>query len=78
MNNYDLRIKNIENKLVSIENKLNYIIDKIDNNVIRSCNNMDNHIGFIEKVYNIVKYPLYFIVKKINLLGGLEKKNIEL
>ena len=78
MNTYDLKIKNIENKLVSIENKLNYIIDKIDNNVIRSCNNMDNHIGFIEKVYNIVKYPLYFIVNKINLLAGLEKKNIEL
>tara|TARA_B100000401_G_scaffold298995_1_gene205218 strand:+ start:2297 stop:2533 length:237 start_codon:yes stop_codon:yes gene_type:complete len=78
MNDYDLKIKDIENRLVSIESKLDYVIDKIDNNVIKSCNNMNNHIGFIEKVYNVVKYPLFFIVNKINLLSSFEKKNIHL
>tara|TARA_Y100000741_G_C18244773_1_gene555064 strand:- start:1775 stop:2014 length:240 start_codon:yes stop_codon:yes gene_type:complete len=79
MNDYDLKkIKNIEDKLVCIENKVDYIIMKLDNNIIKSCNNMDKHIGFIEKVYDIVKYPLFFIINKINVLSTFEKKNIEL
>ena len=78
MNDYDLKMKNIEDRLVSIESKLDYLINKIDNTVIKSCNNMDNHIGFIEKVYNVVKYPLFFLVNKINSLSSFQKKNIDL
>ena len=78
MNNIDnidnTRLLNIENKLISIENKLDYIINKIDSKVVKSCDNIDRHITFIEKVYDIVKYPLFFIINKINMISNIKKK----
>ena len=63
------KIDGIQNKIDGIENKIDYILECINNKISKSCTKMDNHITFIEKVYDIIKYPLFFIVDKINLLS---------
>ena len=63
----------IENKLITIENKvaclettLDKILSLLENNVSKNCEKMENHIDFIETVYDNVKHPLQFICNKLN------------
>ena len=72
MNEYEERLINLEKKIDIIENKLDYVINRLDNKVVKSCDNMNKHISFIENVYEIVKYPLFFVINKINLLTNLK------
>ena len=52
------KLEEIEIRLHSIEN----IVVQLRS----STNNMDRHITFVEKVYDVVKYPLFFILDRIN------------
>ena len=51
------KLQDIEDRMQSIENILG--------NINTSTNNMDRHITFVEHVYDIVKYPLFFILDRI-------------
>lgn len=63
-------------KLNKIEEKLEIIQNDI-NDIKKSSNNMDNHISFIETVYENVKSPFYYIMNKITLIETTETKQIE-
>ena len=62
-NDNNSQLNAIIQQLQITDNKLNELkvhIDHIDtklNIVNSSCKNMDQHIGFVENIYDIVKYP---------------------
>jgi len=66
MNNNEIleEIKKISVRLDKIENDISYLKNGTDN--------MNNHISFIENVYETVKYPFYSIINKFS-----DKKTIE-
>lgn len=53
----DTRLIAIDTRLIAIENDLKSIKS--------SSNNMDEHISFIENVYDTIKNPFYYIINKI-------------
>jgi hypothetical protein len=65
MNSNETEIE-INERLNIIENKLDTILDLLKNDIDTKCSKMSNHIEFIEKIYENMKYPLEFICNKIN------------
>ena len=61
--------------------KLELILKKIEVIEIKlgiveeNCNNMGNHIDFINTVYNTMRTPLDFIIKRVSIING--NKHIE-
>lgn len=55
-------LKDIQQQMNVIESK----IDALSINVEQDCQQMKNHINFIESTYNIVRTPLNYITNKIN------------
>lgn len=56
----------LKNKIESIERKVDLILFKMDENIIKSCDKMENHINFVNGVYTTVKVPLNYISNKIH------------
>ena len=52
------RLDRIEKTLIKLEELLNPIIE--------SSHNMNNHIDFIENIYDRIKYPFHFIMNQIS------------
>ena len=57
MDNISNKLDDIIKRLEAIENKLNIIND--------STSHMDNHIQFVENVYDKIKQPLAYAANKI-------------
>jgi hypothetical protein len=70
-------MENIEKRLNILEKKLDLIINILNNDVKENCEKMGGHINFVEKVYDNVKNPLYYICNKINYITNGEKKELE-
>jgi len=51
---FEIRLQNIEKLLSEIDEKL----DKLN----KSCSNMDEHINFVESVYDTMKKPFSYIL----------------
>ena len=66
-----VQLKNITERLDRIESDVMYLK--------KSSKNMDNHISFIESVYDTVKYPFYYIMNKVHRINDLpiKQKHIE-
>ena len=68
--------RRIEDKLEDMETKLSLLEKKLDgfeiklDKILSSSSNMDNHINFIDSVYDNVKYPLNFMVNKVNTIAN--------
>lgn len=71
----DSKFDLILSKLEKIENEIDQIKTDIDQ-IKRQTQNMDNHIEFINGVYDKVESPLNFITDKFNSLiyGAPEPK----
>ena len=54
----------IMNKLEDIEGRLSKI-EKVSECIQHSTANMDRHISFVEIIYDTIKFPLGYIVDKI-------------
>lgn len=63
----NLEIQELHDKLDRIERLLN-------TEILDNCNKMSTHIDFIEKIYEYVKYPLFYISEKMRYLTS--KQNI--
>ena len=64
-------IANLKNQVERIEEKLDAILQKMDNNIIKNCDKMGDHIDFVNNVYDTVKVPLFYISNKVqNMIGG--------
>jgi hypothetical protein len=57
----ETKLETIETKLETIETKLETILN-ILNNVQKDCSKMNEHIDFVDTIYNIVKSPLGFLI----------------
>ena len=73
--NISLKIYTLEEKIDSLDSQINQLNTKIDtilelltNEVKPSCNKMNDHINFIEKVYDTIKSPMEIICNKVNYL----------
>lgn len=51
----------IRDTLARIESRMDSVDARISN-VELSCTNMDNHISFIEHVYNAIKYRFWWLL----------------
>ena len=58
-------LESTNDKIDKMERKLNNLDEKIDGEVLNECKKMGSHIDFVEEVYDNVKHPLGYIVKKI-------------
>lgn len=69
----------LSNRIQNMEQKLDIILQKLDNNIIKNCDKMGDHIDFVNNVYETVKVPLHYISNKIhkivNPLGSTSKSN---
>lgn len=63
-------------KLNKIEQKLEIMQNDI-NNIKKSSINMDNHISFVETVYDTIKSPFYYIMNKIKPIQIIDYKEIK-
>jgi pullulanase/glycogen debranching enzyme len=65
------KIKNIETAIIILQDNQKKISENILNilnndEIIGNCKKMGEHIDFIEKIYEHVKYPLSYVCNKIN------------
>lgn len=76
MENSEL-LREIYQKLVSIETKLDILTERMTE-CEDSCKNMDNHINFVENVYDTVRHPLNYITKSFNSIYSSSNSYVDL
>lgn len=64
------KLTNIEKRLDEMEGKIEFIT--------HSSYKMNNHISFIEKVYDTVKTPFFYIINKIQPINTKELEGNEM
>jgi archaellum component FlaC len=70
-------LKDIQQQMNVIESKID-ALNKTSTNVEQDCQQMRNHIYFIESTYNIVRTPLNYITNKINTLIHNNREVVDL
>ncbi len=64
-------ITNLKKQVERMEEKLDAILQKMDNDIIKNCDKMGDHIDFVNNVYDTVKVPLHYISNKVQkIIGG--------
>jgi len=63
--------------IIELNNKLDRIENLLNNEILNNCNKMSNHIDFIERIYEYIKYPLFYISDKIKYLSLKQSIPIE-
>jgi hypothetical protein len=66
-------ITNLKNQVERMEEKLDAILQKMDNNIIKNCDKMGDHIDFVNNVYDTVKVPLHYISNKVQKMIGVNR-----
>ena len=56
----------ILSRLDKIDKEIRELKNTINQDIKGNCDKMGSHIDFIEKVYDTVKTPMYYICEKIN------------
>lgn len=51
-------------------------IEKLLNENKSNCDKMSNHIDFIERIYEYIKQPLFYITNRFKLLSRHEKVDL--
>ena len=62
----------IMNKIIELEKRCERMeskMDKILELLEKDCKKMNDHIDFIENVYDNVKSPFYYLMDKVNILS---------
>lgn len=63
------KLESIEKRLGNIEKQLSYVQE--------SSENMNEHISFVEDVYDTVKTPFYYVMNKIKPIGYIPTKDVK-
>jgi hypothetical protein len=50
-------------------------VQKMDNNIIKNCDKMGDHIDFVNNVYDTVKVPLHYLSNKVQKMIGVVNNN---
>lgn len=71
----EIRIDNLEKEVVEINDniddlhiKMDKILQLLENDISLKCDKMNDHINFVESVYDTVKNPLGFLLEKVNYM----------
>ena len=81
--NVDREIEEIKNISYINSNKYDELMMKMDmiekllNENKKNCDKMSNHIDFVEKVFEYVKSPFFYVMNKVKSLGYKETAPIE-
>jgi hypothetical protein len=68
-------ITNLKSQVERMEEKLDAILQKMDNNIIKNCDKMGDHIDFVNNVYDTVKVPLHYISNKVQKMIGVNRNH---
>lgn len=63
--------------IIDLNDKLDRIEQLLNNEILNNCNKMSNHIDFIERIYEYIKYPLFYISDKLKYLSLKQSIPIE-
>lgn len=66
------KILNLESQFKIMENKMDKILEILE----KDCKKMNDHIDFVENVYDNVKMPFYYLMDKANYLVSNDNKKI--
>ena len=77
------KLKDLENKMIILEEKLDKISSLLEGDIGKNCQKMNQHIHFVERIYDNVKRPLGYLCNKINFFSkdrnySLENKDYSL
>lgn len=61
---------------VELNEKLDRIEKLLNNEILNNCNKMSSHIDFIERIYDYVKLPLFYITDKVRYITSQRKVNV--
>lgn len=65
-----------EINVVELNKKLERIEKLLNNEILNKCNKMSNHIDFIERIYDYIKSPLFYITDKVRYITSRSKVHI--
>ena len=68
-----LSLEILKERSEEMNKKLDKLCRLVDEHVVPDCAKMNNHINFIENVYETIKMPMFFIVNKIKYLSEFKK-----
>lgn len=60
---------------MSLNKELASVNERLSN-LEKSCNNMDDHISFVDSIYTVVRYPLSMISKRFLPIKDNENKSV--
>lgn len=64
--NNDISLLSLSKKVDKLQEDVDKILSLLESSVKNNCDKMSEHIDFIEDVYSKVKYPMDYVVDKIN------------
>lgn len=64
-------------EISELKDRLERIEQLLNNDILHNCNKMSNHIDFIERIYQYIKYPLFYISDKMRFLSSKQSIPIE-
>lgn len=62
--------------VIELNEKLDRIENLLNNEILNNCNKMSNHIDFIERIYDYIKFPLFYITDKVRYITSKIKVNV--
>ena len=60
-------LENLSKKIETLEGEV-YELKVLINQLIKTCERMDEHISFVETTYDTLRKPLDFVKEKVNYL----------
>lgn len=70
------RLRKIEDKLERIEDKLDIAINILQKDLVKNTEKMRDHIDFIDGVYDKVRTPVNYMMKKLGFKKTIERKKL--
>lgn len=70
-------LKIMHEKVEIVDSKIDMLIKKTEN-VEKDCDQMRDHIQFVESTYNVVRKPLNYLTNRINNMFISDSYNVEL
>lgn len=68
-NNQQLNIQEIADEIKEIKLNINIILEKLDI-ISKETKRMDDHVSFVEGIYDNVKSPFHFAMNKISAISN--------
>jgi len=65
-NDDDITLSTLSKKIDKLKENIDTILIILLHDVKNNCNKMSEHIDFIDNIYTKVKYPMEYVVDKIN------------